>query len=256
MTGQATPSETAPDSDAALAGVSVIVACFNEAQTIEDCLARITATLPGAEVIVVCGGADDTQRLAEAMARKNPNIRVIRNYGDSGKGHAVKTGISVARHDLMVQIDADLQFMPEDIPAVVRPLIDGAAELAFGARFMRESKSQFEFSLFRSLGNRVVNRYVGWLIGQRIYDVTTGLKAWTRRAMFDINYRDNRFLYEMEIAVRGHNRGYAIAMVPITYMNRAAGVSGHGSGLAEQWSIARTGMAILLHATVIAVRRG
>lgn len=233
--------------------ITVIVSCFNEESVIEECISRTHRTLPGAEVIVICGGKDRTFELASAMNARLPGLIVKRNYGDSGKGHAIKLGITLASRDLIVQQDADLQFMPEEIPKLVAPILAGEADITFGARFMPGSNvTNYKFSLFRVMGNRIVNSYISWLTGIKFHDITTGHKAWTRRAIEAVNFRDNAFLYEMEIAVRGALKGQRIKMVPITYLNRQGGISGHGTGWMEVLSIVTTGIRILLYATTIA----
>lgn len=233
-----------------MAGVSIILACFNEEDVIENCLERIVRTVPEAEVLVVHGGKDRTADRAEKIAQQHPQIRVIRNKDDKGKGHAIKVGCQQASHDIMLQFDADLQFSPEEIPKVIAPLIAGEADLSFGCRFMKESNvTHYKFSFFRVVGNHVVNRYVSFLTGQRFYDITTGFKAWTRKAITEIAFQDNRFVYEAEIAVRGALKGLRFAMVPVTYFNRQGGVSGHGSGWQGTWSVIRTGLKILIYCT-------
>lgn len=234
------------------AGLSVIVACFNEESTIGECLDRLAVVVPAAEILVVCGGTDATLGIARARAATHPGMRVLRNYGDSGKGHAVKLGITLASHDLMMQCDADLQFAPEEIPALLSPILEGRAEVAVGARFAPGSNcAGYTFSFLRTFGNQVVNGYVSKLTAQRFHDVTSGFKAWTREAIEAIPFRDNRFVYELEVAMRPALAGYRVAMVPVTYFNRKGGVSGHGSGWRETWSIVRTGVTILVRATMI-----
>lgn len=230
---------------------SIIISCFNEEDTIEECLNRTTSAMPEAEIIVVHGGRDRTADKARVLAKTNPNIRVIKNYGDSGKGHAIKLGISLASHDIMAQVDADLQFMPEELPKIIKPISEGKADITFGARFMKESDVQnYKFSFFRVMGNQTVNQYFSLLTGLKIEDVTTGHKAWTRQAIEIIQFQDNRFVYEAEIAVKGSMRGLRIVMVPVTYHNRLGGISGHGRGWAETYSIIFTGLKILLFGTL------
>jgi len=232
--------------------LSVIISCFNEEESIGECLRRTVAAVPDAEVLVIHGGSDRTADIAEEMARGNPRIVVIRNLNDRGKGHAIKVGIERASSDTMVQFDADLQFMPEEIPKVVRPILAGEAEFSFGARFMAGSDvEKYDFSFFRVMGNRIVNRYINLLTRQSFYDITTGFKAWTRRAINEVGFKDDRFIYEAEIAVRAGLKGCRIAMVPITYFNRYGGISGHGRGWKEPFSIVWTGMKILLFSTLI-----
>jgi glycosyltransferase involved in cell wall biosynthesis len=231
--------------------VSIIISCFNEEDTIQECLQRILQAMPGAEILVLHGGRDRTAERARELAANHPNVRVFKHYGDSGKGHAIKTGITVAKHDLMVQFDADMQFVPEETPKLLEPILQGKADVVFGARFMKESNVEnYRFSLFRVLGNRIVNGYFSLLVGRPMYDVTTGFKAWTRQAIEAIEFHDNHFLYEGEIAVKCGRRGLRLVMVPVTYHNRMGGVSGHGSGLKETFSIVVTGLRILWCATL------
>ena len=77
------------------------------------------------------------------------------------------------------------------------------------------------------------------------------MKAWNRKLIWDISFKDNRFIYEMEIVVRGALKGYRILQIPVTYASRQGGISGHGSGMTEFCSIARTGMLIALKAFFI-----
>jgi dolichol-phosphate mannosyltransferase len=232
--------------------ISVIISCFNEEKTIEQCLRRTLASVPDAEIIVIHGGRDRTADIAEDLASQHPRIRVIRNKNDRGKGHAIKVGIENASSDVMVQLDADLQFKPEEIPKLVQPLLDGKADLSFGCRFMKYSNVEnYKFSFLRVMGNRMVNSYISLLARQRFFDITTGLKAWTRQSIDDIAFKDDRFLYEAEIALRASLKGYRVAMIPITYFNRLGGISGHGRGWREPISIIWTGAKILFFATLI-----
>jgi len=235
--------------------VSVIISCFNEEDTIEECLCRLVTALPDAEIIVVHGGHDQTAAKAREIAKNQPNIRVLKNYGDTGKGHAIKIGISVATHEVMAQMDADLQFMPEELPKLLEPIFRGEADITFGARFMPESDVQhYKFSFFRVMGNKTVNRYFSLLTGFKFQDITTGYKAWTREAIEAIQFRDNRFVYEAEIAVKGAMKGFRFLMVPVTYYNRLGGISGHGRGWQETFSIIFTGFKILCFGTLCRMR--
>lgn len=231
---------------------SIIIACLHEEATIRACLERVTRAVPDAEVLVVHGGPDGTLEIARAMARDNPHIVPIRNENDEGKGHAIQVGIARATHEVMCQWDADLQFPPEDIPAVLAPIMAGDADLSIGSRFMRGSnRSQYKFSFFRVVGNWIVNAWVSLMCGRRMTDVTTGCKAWTRTAIDQIAFRDRKFVYEVEIVVRAARLGLRIAQVPVHYHNRQGGVSGHGSGWREFKSIVTCGAKLLLCATRI-----
>lgn len=235
---------------------TIIISTFNEEDTIEECLSRVSAVAPSAEIILIHGGRDKTAAVARKWAQAHPEkIRVIKNYGDCGKGHAIKMGISLARHPVMAQFDGDLQFVPEDIPRMVAPLMKGEADLVIGSRFIEGvDRSGYQSSFFRDIGNTFLNRFVSLLAGQKVTDVTTGMKAWTEKAIWDSQFRDNRFVYEMEIVMRCARKGCRILQIPVTYASRQGGASGHGTGLREFFSIARTGFMIAFKALLIRLR--
>ncbi len=242
--------------EAAQQPVSILVACLFEEDTIRACLERITRAMPQAEVLVIHGGTDRTCEIAAEMARENPHIVAVKNENDQGKGHAIQVGIARARHDVMCQFDADLQFAPEDLPALFMPIFNGEADVVIGSRFMPESDdSQYKFSFFRVVGNWVVNAWVSLMCGRRVTDVTTGSKAWTRAAIKTIAFKDLRFVYEIEIVMYAVRRGLRVAQVPVSYHNRQGGVSGHGKGWKEFRSIVRTGLMLLWTATRIRFAR-
>ncbi len=232
---------------------TIIISTFNEEATIRECLDRVRRAAPEAEIILLHGGRDGTARAAREWGKEHSGpIRVFENYGDSGKGHAIKVGITLASHPVMVQFDADLQFAPEDIPRVAGPVLEGRADLAIGSRFLEEAdRSGYRSSFFRDAGNSFLNRFISLLARQRVSDVTTGMKAWSRELIWEVAFRDNRFIYEMEIVVRAALRGRRIVQVPVTYFSRQGGASGHGTGIREFLSIARTGLLIAFKAVLI-----
>jgi glycosyltransferase involved in cell wall biosynthesis len=240
---------------APLPPISIIVPCFNEEDCIVECLERLAKTAPNAEILVVHGGTDKTLERAQGFAATHPNVTAVRYEDDCGKGSGIKYGLTRVKHDIILQFDADLQFEPEDMPKVIGPLAEGKADLSIGARFMPESDvSAYQFHFLRVMGNRVVNGWVSLMAGQKIYDVTTGYKAWTRRAINIIHFRRDDFAYEVEIPMRAAVEGLRIVQVPIIYHNRQAGESAHGSGAKEIYSICRCGFLILLHALLIRLR--
>jgi glycosyltransferase involved in cell wall biosynthesis len=232
---------------------TIIISTFNEEETIRGCLDRVRAAAPQAEIILLHGGRDGTARAAREWGKERADpIRVFNNYGDSGKGHAIKVGITLASHPVMLQFDADLQFAPEDIPRVVAPVLSGQADLVIGSRFMEEAdRSGYHSSFFRDRGNAFLNKFISFVARREVSDVTTGMKAWSREMIWDSGFKDNRFIYEMEIVVRSALKGYRIVQIPVAYFSRQGGASGHGTGLREFCSIARTGLLIAFKAVLI-----
>jgi glycosyltransferase involved in cell wall biosynthesis len=224
--------------------LSVIVATFNEQDTIEHCIHRILNVYPtGCEVLVVDGGSDDTRGVVQRLAEHNPLIRYVRNENDRGKGHATRTGIAAARADIMAQIDADLQFLPEELPMVLRPIQEDKADVVLGSRFATDSiRRPGSTPFFRTLGNKTASWYASVLFWHRMTDVQAGMKAWTRQAANQINLRSDNYSYEVEIPVKALRKGLRVVDVPITTDARQGGetcVNVVTDGIALLWDITR-----------------
>lgn len=207
--------------------ISVIVATFNEEATIERCVRRILEVYPtGCEVLVVDGGSDRTGEIVTKLCSELPGLRYIRNENDRGKGHATKVGIAAARAGIMVEIDADLQFLPEEIPRLVEPILAGRADVVLGSRFMNGSQRlPGSTTWLRTFGNKTTSMYASVLFFQRMTDVLAGMMAWSRRTIDTINMRSDNYSYEVEIPVKALRQNLKVIDVAVTTDARQGGVS-------------------------------
>lgn len=207
--------------------ISVIIAAFNEQDSIQNCVERVLRVYPtDCELLVVDGGSDGTGGIVNQMASRCPAICYIRNENDRGKGHATRTGIAHARGAIMAQIDADLQFLPEELPTLIAPLQEGRADVTLGSRFMTGSvRRPGSTPLLRTLGNKTASAYASLLFWHRMTDVQAGMKAWTRQAAHLIDLKSDNYSYEVEIPVKALRQGLRVMDVPITTAARAAGES-------------------------------
>lgn len=205
--------------------LSVIVAAFNEEETIERCVRRILTVFPeDCEVLVVDGGTDRTGEIVQGLVSEFPALRYIHNANDRGKGHAIRTGVEAARAEIMAQIDADLQFLPEDLPRLIEPIESGRADVVLGSRFTHDSvRRPGSTPFFRTLGNKTASLYASLLFWHRMTDVQAGMKAWTRDAMRAIALKSDNYSYEVEIPVKALRRGLRVVDVPITTDARLGG---------------------------------
>lgn len=205
--------------------LSVIVAAFNEQDIIERCVRSIFAVYPrDCELVVVDGGSDRTGDVVERLAREFALLRYVRNVNDRGKGHAIGTGVASARADVMAQIDADLQFLPSELPRLVEPILQGVADVTLGTRFARDSvRLPGSTPWLRTLGNKTASLYASVLFGHRMTDVQAGMKAWTREAIDRIDFKSDNYSYEVEIPVKALRKRLRVVDVPITTDARQAG---------------------------------
>jgi glycosyltransferase involved in cell wall biosynthesis len=207
--------------------LSVIVATFNEEETIERCVRRILAVYPtGCEVLVVDGGSDRTGEIVQGLAAGLPGLRYVRNENDRGKGHATKVGIAAARGDIMAEIDADLQFWPEELPRLVDPIRAGLADVVLGSRFMAGSRRlPGSTTWLRTFGNWTTSSYASLLFCHRMTDVLAGMMAWSRRTIECIDLRSDNYSYEVEIPVKALGQGLRVIDAAVTTDARQGGQS-------------------------------
>ncbi|MFN0196567.1 MAG: glycosyltransferase family 2 protein [Planctomycetaceae bacterium] len=207
--------------------ISVIVATFNEQASIETCVRRIFSTFPtGCEVLVVDGGGDNTGQIVKGLEKEFTGLRYIRNENDRGKGHATKVGIANARAKLMAEIDADLQFHPEELPLLFAPLREGKADVALGSRFAKgSSRRSGSTNSLRTFGNFTTSLYASILFCHRMTDVLAGMMAWTREVSDAIGELRDNYSYEVEIPVKALKKGFRVVDVPVITEARQGGCS-------------------------------
>jgi dolichol-phosphate hexosyltransferase len=227
--------------------LSVLVATFNEQESIAECLRRIFAVYPqNCEVLVIDGGTDRTGEIVRGLCGTYDGLRYVRNEDDRGKGHATRAGIGHARADVMMEIDADLQFLPEELPRLVAPILENRADVCLGSRFASESTHNYR-SFVRSMGNGIVSLYASLLYGHRMTDVLAGMTAWHRRVMDAIELVSDNHSYAVEIPVRALQRGFQVVDVPVTTEPRRAGQSKvnvvrHGLEILRDTTLFRLGL--------------
>lgn len=206
--------------------LSVIIAAFDEEAGIERAVRAVVDAVPGAEVLVVDGGSDGTSDVVTRLGAELPRVRLVKNPNDRGKGHAIRVGIEHATEEVQAQIDADLQFLPNELPRLVAPIFEGRADVTLGSRFMRGAvRGAGSTPFFRTLGNTTIGAYASLLAGQRITDPQAGMKAWTRAAIRRVGLVSDNYSYEAEIAIKGVLRGLRVVDVPVTTAARETGES-------------------------------
>ncbi|HEX5505122.1 MAG TPA: glycosyltransferase family 2 protein [Thermomicrobiales bacterium] len=204
--------------------LSVIVPVYNEEQTIAEILARVRAVdLAGLgrplerELVVV----DDcsTDRTAEALAEeeRRPDTVVIRHRRNRGKGAAVRTGLAAARGDILLIQDADLEYDPRDYPALLRPILEGRAEVVYGSRFLGEHKAMY---FWHSVGNKALTLVTNVLFDTTLTDMETCYKVFTADVARSFRLRSDRWGIDPEISAKVLKRGHRIYEVPIAYNGR------------------------------------
>jgi glycosyltransferase involved in cell wall biosynthesis len=199
--------------------LSILVPCYNEEDSIGEVLSQLrSVALPlEREVIVIDDGSTDK---SVGILTANPSVKIVKHDRNMGKGAAIRTGIEHAKGDLLLIQDADLEYSPEDIPKLVKPILENRADLVLGSR-MRGTRKGMSFS--HTLGNLVLSLVTTILFGKLVTDVMTGYKLLTREMLLELKLTSSDFAVETELVAKALRRGYRLREVPIRYVSRRNG---------------------------------
>ncbi len=203
--------------------LSIIVPVYNEEKTVVELLNRLKKeNIPNVkkEIIVVDdGSSDNTLSLLDEFAKSNKEIKLLKHKKNSGKGKAVRTGISKASGEYVLIQDADLEYHPKYIKDLLKPIQEKEAKVVYGTRIKRApnlkgEEKTFQF-LIHYLGNRSLSFITSILYGQWITDMETCYKLFPKKAMNNIKLNARGFELEPEITAKLLKKGYKIHEVPI-----------------------------------------
>lgn len=205
--------------EASRPAVSIVIPCYNEEKSILEVLTRVLALNFGGEdyevIVVDDGSTDGTRGLLASVA--DPRVRVILKPENGGKGSALQVGFAAVSGRAVIVQDADLEYFPEDIPAVVEPILRGKAEACYGSRFKGEARGM---TFPRRLANRFLTACVNVVFRTRISDSCTCYKAFSRELASEFNLTSRGFVVCHEMTANTARRGHRIAEVPIRYEAR------------------------------------
>ena len=201
--------------------LSVVIPAFNEEQGILAILQRVLSLRPqlaaagvdGPEIIVVDDGSRDrTAELVDGL----PEVRMIRHRENRGYGAALKSGMSVARGDLIAFLDADGTYPPESFPALCEAALAGA-DIVVGSR-MADQVSAMPLS--RRIGNRLFAGLVTLLGNHRVHDSASGMRVIRREALERLNPLPDGLHFTPIMSLRAMHEGLTLVEVPIPYAER------------------------------------
>lgn len=197
--------------------ISVIIPAYNEAKTILEVVRRVQEQPFSKEIIIVDDASTDGMYELLGQTPLPQNVRVLRHAKNQGKGAGIRTGVAAATKDIIIIQDADLEYNPSDFPIVLRPILDGVADVVYGSRFLGIHRS---FMLSHYLGNRFLSLITNVLYNNMLTDMETGYKAFRAPVIKSLKIRSNRFDFEPEITAKVLKKGYRIYEVPIYYAGR------------------------------------
>jgi glycosyltransferase involved in cell wall biosynthesis len=197
--------------------LSVLIPAFNEVHTITNILQRV-ATAPvdlEKEIIVVDDGSTDGTR---EILQSCTDITVIFHNQNAGKGAALRTGIEYVTGDIVVIQDADLEYSPNDYPALLEPILQGDADVTYGSRFLGGPHRVLFF--WHSVANRFLTLLSNMLSDLNLTDMETGYKAFRTEVLKAIHLQSDRFGFEPEVTAKVARQRCRLYEVPISYHGR------------------------------------
>jgi glycosyltransferase involved in cell wall biosynthesis len=197
--------------------ISVIIPVYNERNTIEEVIRRVQDQPYEKELIIVDDSSSDGTRELLQQTAWPENVRVFYHPQNMGKGAGIRTGIQHTQGDIIIIQDADLEYNPSDFAVVLRPILDGVADVVYGSRFLGIHRA---FMFHHFVGNKLLTFVTNILYNNMLTDMETGYKAFRAPVLKGITIRSNRFDFEPEITAKVLKRGYRIYEVPIYYAGR------------------------------------
>jgi glycosyltransferase involved in cell wall biosynthesis len=200
--------------------LSVVMPVYNERGTLREVISRVLAVPLDLELLCVDDASTDGSReLLEELAQRSSSIRPLLQPKNMGKGAALRRGIQEAKGDFVIIQDADLEYDPADYPALLRPLIEGKADVVYGSRFLGGGPHRALY-FWHSVGNWILTLISNALTNINLSDMETCYKAFRREILQAIPLEEDRFGFEPEITVKVAKRKLRIYEVGISYWGR------------------------------------
>ncbi|MFB3904984.1 MAG: glycosyltransferase [Acidobacteriota bacterium] len=228
-----------------LSSISVAMPVHNERRTIREIIRRIKAVQREKEIIIVDDFSNDGTRRILNEYRCDPEIRIVLQPENRGKGAALHAAFALATKDVVIVQDADLEYSPQDYEMLLRPIDAGLADVVYGSRFLHGERRVLYFR--HTLGNRLLTLLSNLFTDLNLTDMETCYKAFKREIIQNIELVSPRFGFEPEITAKISKLPCTVYEVPINYYGRS-----YEQGKKITW---KDGVAALRHIAVFSLSR-
>ncbi len=201
--------------------VTIVIPVYNEEATMEQILERVlqSDTLGlEKEVIVVDDGSTDGTRQVLTRYEGRPEVRVLYQERNQGKGAALRRGFEEADGEVVLVQDADMEYDPDDYPDLLRPILEDKADVVYGSRFLGGPHRVLFF--WHYVANKFLTTLSNMFTNLNLTDMETGYKVFRTEVLRRIRLRSNRFGFEPEVTAKIARLGCRIYETPITYHGR------------------------------------
>lgn len=223
--------------------LSVLIPVYNEANTLDEIVRRVRAADVGGlqtEIILVNDASTDgTEKTLEKYKNAN-GIKVFSHPVNRGKGAGIRTAIENATGDVLLIQDADLEYDPSDYPILLKPILDGRADIVYGSRFLGGPHRVLFF--WHYMANKFLTLLSNMVCNLNLTDMETGYKVFKSKCVKDLKLSSERFGIEPELTAKFARRRYRFYETPISYSGRDYSEGkkiGWKDGIAALWFIFR-----------------
>ncbi|MCX5855320.1 MAG: glycosyltransferase family 2 protein [Deltaproteobacteria bacterium] len=224
--------------------VLVVIPAYNEHGRVGDIIRAAKLILPSAKVLVVndCSSDDTGNESVGAGAD------VVTHLINLGYGAALETGYFYALkygYEFIVQMDGDGQHLPDEVPQILAPVLDGRADIVIGSRYL-SSVSTYKTSFVRKAGQKIFGMILSLIIGYKITDPTSGFQCLNRKAfeLFSRGQFPNDFP-DADVLLMAHYAGFRVKEVPVVMLGRSGGESMH-AGLKPLYYVIKMILSIVM----------
>tara|TARA_B100000787_G_scaffold169476_1_gene160779 strand:- start:1457 stop:2155 length:699 start_codon:yes stop_codon:yes gene_type:complete len=200
--------------------LSIIIPCYNEEKTIIQILKKIHKNVNFDYEIIIIDDFSNDKTHEILLQNKDLYNTLIKNDKNYGKGFSLRKGFKIANGDLILIQDADLEYDPIDYKNLLKPLLDGNADVVYGSRFWGGGSRKIHF-FWHTMANKILTLFCNIRTNLNLTDMECGYKVFKKEKLEEINLEENSFGFEPEITIKLAKKNISFYEVGVNYYGRS-----------------------------------